>query len=115
MRSRSLENGVWIRTEVDKTMTVSLTDIEHALERLSGAALRTPLLRCAELSERTGASVLIKPENLQHIGAFKFRGAYNRIAQLDQDEQRAGVVAFLPGTMRRAWLMLPSCLAYQRQ
>ena len=60
-------------------MTVSLTDIEHALERLSGAALRTPLLRCAELSERTGASVLIKPENLQHIGAFKFRGAYNRI------------------------------------
>ncbi|MEC8803786.1 MAG: pyridoxal-phosphate dependent enzyme, partial [Pseudomonadota bacterium] len=78
-------------------MTVSLTDIEHALERLSGAALRTPLLRCAELSERTGASVLIKPENLQHIGAFKFRGAYNRIAQLDQDEQRAGVVAFCSG------------------
>lgn len=78
-------------------MTVSLTDIEHALERLSGAALRTPLLRCAELSERAGASVLIKPENLQHIGAFKFRGAYNRLAQLDRDEQRAGVVAFSSG------------------
>ena len=78
-------------------MTVSLTDIEHARERLSGAALRTPLLRCAELSERTGASVLIKPENLQHIGAFKFRGAYNRLAQLDPDEQRAGVVAFSSG------------------
>ena len=78
-------------------MTVSLTDIEHALERLSGAALRTPLLRCAELSERAGASVLIKPENLQHIGAFKFRGAYNRLAQLEQDEQRAGVVAFSSG------------------
>ena len=78
-------------------MTVSLTDIEHALERLSGTALRTPLLRCAELSDRAGASVLIKPENLQHIGAFKFRGAYNRLAQLDQDEQRAGVVAFSSG------------------
>ena len=78
-------------------MTVSLTDIEHALERLSGAALRTPLLRCAELSDRAGASVLIKPENLQHIGAFKFRGAYNRLAQLDRDEQRAGVVAFSSG------------------
>ncbi len=78
-------------------MTVSLADIEHALERLSGAALRTPLLRCAELSERAGASVLIKPENLQHIGAFKFRGAYNRLAQLDRDEQRAGVVAFSSG------------------
>ena len=78
-------------------MTVSLTDIEHALERLSGAALRTPLLRCAELSERAGACVLIKPENLQHIGAFKFRGAYNRLAQLDRDEQRAGVVAFSSG------------------
>ena len=78
-------------------MTVSLTDIEHALERLSGAALRTPLLRCAELSERAGVSVLIKPENLQNIGAFKFRGAYNRLAQLDRDEQRAGVVAFSSG------------------
>ena len=78
-------------------MMVSLADIEHALERLSGTALRTPLLRCAELSERTGATVLIKPENLQHIGAFKFRGAYNRLAQLDQDEQRAGVVAFSSG------------------
>ena len=78
-------------------MTVSLTDIEHALERLSGTALRTPLLRCAELSDRAGASVLIKPENLQHIGAFKFRGAYNRLAQLDRDEQRAGVVAFSSG------------------
>ena len=78
-------------------MTVSLTDIEHALERLSGAALRTPLLRCAELSERAGVSVLIKPENLQHIGAFKFRGAYNRLAQLDREEQRAGVVAFSSG------------------
>ncbi len=78
-------------------MTVSLTDIEHALERLSGAALRTPLLRCAELSERAGASVLIKPENLQHIGAFKFRGAYNRLAQLNRDEHQAGVVAFSSG------------------
>ena len=78
-------------------MTVSLTDIEHALERLSGAALRTPLLRCAELSDRAGASVLIKPENLQHIGAFKFRGAYNRLAQLDRDEQQASVVAFSSG------------------
>ena len=55
------------------------------------------LLRCAELSDRAGASVLIKPENLQHIGAFKFRGAYNRLAQLDRDEQRAGVVAFSSG------------------
>ena len=78
-------------------MTVSLTDIEHALERLSGAALRTPLLRCAELSERAGASVLIKPENLQHIGAFKFRGAYDRLAQLNRDEHQAGVVAFSSG------------------
>ena len=78
-------------------MTVTLTEIEHALERISGAALRTPLLRCAELSERAGASVVIKPENLQHIGAFKFRGAYNRLARLDKTEQQAGVVAFSSG------------------
>ena len=44
-------------------MTVTLTDIEHALERLSGVALRTPLLRSAVLNDRLGAKVLIKPEN----------------------------------------------------
>jgi len=78
-------------------MTVTLTEIEHALERISGVALRTPLLRNAALSERTGTSVVIKPENLQHIGAFKFRGAYNRLAQLDNSERKAGVVAYSSG------------------
>ena len=78
-------------------MTVSLTEIEHALERLSGVALRTPLLRSAVLNDRTGAKILIKPENLQHIGAFKFRGAYNRLAQLDEEQRKSGVVAFSSG------------------
>ena len=77
-------------------MTVSLTDIEHALERLSGQLCEHLAALCRAF-DRAGASVLIKPENLQHIGAFKFRGAYNRLAQLDQDEQRAGVVAFSSG------------------
>ena len=78
-------------------MTVTLTDIENALERLSGVAIRTPLLRSAVLNERSKAKVLIKPENLQHIGAFKFRGAYNRLAQLDEAQKKAGVVAFSSG------------------
>ena len=78
-------------------MIVTLTDIENALERLSGVAIRTPLLRSAVLNERSKAKVLIKPENLQHIGAFKFRGAYNRLAQLDEAQKKAGVVAFSSG------------------
>ena len=78
-------------------MTVTLTDIENALERLSGVAIRTPLLRSAVLNERSKAEVLIKSENLQHIGAFKFRGAYNRLAQLDGAQKKAGVVAFSSG------------------
>jgi threonine dehydratase len=49
------------------------------------------------LDERTGAAVFLKCENLQRMGAFKFRGAYNRIVQLDPAERRRGVVAFSSG------------------
>lgn len=78
-------------------MMPTLSDIRKAAERLKGVAIKTPLLYSVSLSEYLGAQVFIKPENLQRVGAFKFRGAYNRLCQLTDDEKAKGVVAFSSG------------------
>ena len=65
--------------------------------RLRGVAHRTPIVTSRTLDARVGARVFLKCENLQRMGAFKFRGAYNRIAQLDAAERARGVVAFSSG------------------
>lgn len=71
--------------------------VRAAAQRLHGVAHRTPVLTSSTLDARTGASVFLKCENLQRMGAFKFRGAYNRIVQLDEVQRRGGVVAFSSG------------------
>ena len=76
---------------------VTFEHIRAAARRLRDVALRTPLLNNPALDERLDARVFIKAENLQHIGAFKFRGAYNRLAQLDKQQRRQGVVAYSSG------------------
>ena len=63
---------------------IDLDDVRRAAARIEGVAHRTPVITSRTLDERTGATVRIKPENLQRIGAFKFRGAYNTVAQLDR-------------------------------
>ncbi len=68
-----------------------------AARRLRGVAHRTPVVTSRTLDERTGTRAFLKCENLQRMGAFKFRGAYNRIAQLTRDERSGGVVAFSSG------------------
>lgn len=78
-------------------MSISLGEIEKAAQRLQAVVIRTPLLNSAALDERLDARVFIKPECLQHIGAFKFRGAYNRLCQLSEQERALGVVAFSSG------------------
>ena len=75
-------------------MSVTLADIQAAADRLKGHAVETPLLESPALNDRLGARILIKPETLQRVGAFKFRGAYNRLVQLDADQRTRGVVAF---------------------
>ena len=72
-------------------------DVEAAATRLAGIAVRTPLIRSAELDALTGGSVLLKPECLQVTGSFKIRGAYNLMSQLSAGEARRGVVAFSSG------------------
>lgn len=78
-------------------MSVTLADIQAAAGRLKGHAVETPLLESPALNNRLGARILIKPETLQRVGAFKFRGAYNRLVQLDADQRTRGVVAFSSG------------------
>jgi len=76
---------------------LTLEDIQQAAARLKGNAVLTPLLTNLELNERTGSEVYLKPENLQNIGAFKFRGAYNRLSQFNEQQRRHGAVAFSSG------------------
>ncbi|MFN3521805.1 MAG: threonine/serine dehydratase [Phenylobacterium sp.] len=78
-------------------MAISFADVQAAAGRLAGKALATPLIESPALNARVGRRVLIKPETLQRVGAFKFRGAYNRLAQLSPAELRTGVVAFSSG------------------
>jgi threonine dehydratase len=75
----------------------SFADVRSAAARLAGVAHRTPVVTSRTLDARTGATAFLKCENLQRMGAFKFRGAYNRIVQLDARERRGGVVAFSSG------------------
>jgi threonine dehydratase len=78
-------------------LAASFADVQAAAERLRAVAHRTPVVTSRTLDERTGAQVVLKAENLQRVGAFKFRGAYNAIAQLDPERKRRGVVAFSSG------------------
>lgn len=78
-------------------LAASLADIEAAAARLKGVAVETPLIESPALNERLGFRMLIKAETLQRVGAFKFRGAYNRLVQLSPEERKRGVVAFSSG------------------
>lgn len=75
----------------------SFTEVETAAERLAGHAVSTPLLESPALNARCGGRVLLKAETLQRTGSFKFRGAYNRIAMIPEEERSAGVVAYSSG------------------
>ena len=72
-------------------------DVLAAKQRLGTLACRTPLIEHPALNALAGGRVLLKAENLQRIGAFKFRGAYNKIAQVDRDAYPGGVVACSSG------------------
>lgn len=79
------------------TVAVGIDDVRAAAARLRGVARRTPVVTSAALDEDVGAKIFLKCENLQRMGAFKFRGAYNRIVALSSDEKRRGVVAYSSG------------------
>lgn len=80
----------------------SFAGVQDAARQIAGHAVRTPLIESPALNERLGGRVLMKAENLQLAGAFKFRGAYNRISRLTPDELKRGVVAYSSGNHAQA-------------
>ncbi|HEY3577245.1 MAG TPA: pyridoxal-phosphate dependent enzyme [Gaiellaceae bacterium] len=83
-------------------MSLELADVERAAQRLAGVAHRTPVLTSRTLNERAGAHVHVKAENVQRGGAFKFRGAFNKISSLNEDALRRGVLAYSYGNHAQA-------------
>jgi threonine dehydratase len=81
---------------------LTFNDILQARERLRGVAHRTPVLTSKQFNERAACEVFFKAENLQRVGAFKFRGAYNKLASLSDDERGRGVLAYSSGNHAQA-------------
>jgi threo-3-hydroxy-L-aspartate ammonia-lyase len=85
-------------------------DVRAAARRLEGVAHRSPVLTSRTLDERVGARVLLKAECLQRGGSFKFRGAYNKISSLGEEERERGVAAFSSGNHAQAVALAASLL-----
>lgn len=81
---------------------VTLNDIEAAAQRIAGLAHRTPVLTCATLDGLAGRSLFLKCENLQKVGAFKFRGACNAVLKLSDSDAKRGVVTHSSGNHAQA-------------
>ncbi|HEX5569112.1 MAG TPA: pyridoxal-phosphate dependent enzyme [Streptomyces sp.] len=84
------------------TPPVTLDDVRDAAARISGVAHRTPVLRSRTLDALVGAEVFLKCENLQRIGAFKFRGAYNAVSRLSPRQLARGIAAYSSGNHAQA-------------
>ena len=80
----------------------NIIDLEAAVYRLDGVAHRTPLMTCEFLDHQVGGQVVIKAENFQRVGVFKFRGAFNRVSSLPRDQRARGVVASSSGNHAQA-------------
>lgn len=85
-----------LTTDVTATLPV-FADVETAANRIKDRVVRTPVIHAQKLSSLTGAEIWIKLENLQHTGAFKERGALNKLLSLTETERAAGVIAASAG------------------
>lgn len=83
-------------------LAIAYADIAAAAERLAGQAHYTPVQTSRTVNHRTQNQVFFKCENLQRTGSFKFRGAYNAMAQLSQDQRQRGVLTYSSGNHAQA-------------
>jgi threonine dehydratase len=81
---------------------VAYADIEAAARRIEGVAHRTPVATSSQFDALAGCQAYFKCENLQRMGAFKFRGAYNALSRLEGEQRKRGVVAFSSGNHAQA-------------
>jgi threonine dehydratase len=84
------------------TLAISFDDVAAAAQRLAGVAHRTPVMTSRTADALAGGTLFFKCENLQRMGAFKFRGAYNALAQFTPAQRRAGVISFSSGNHAQA-------------
>src|ERR1051325_9351808 len=82
--------------------SLTLADIEAAAVRIAGAVVRTPTLKSRVLSDRTGAEIWLKFENMQHTGAYKERGALNKLLLMSGELRARGVIAASAGNHSQA-------------
>src|SRR5688572_28831201 len=83
-------------------LMVVFEDIAAAHERIKPQAKRTPVLTSSTVDAYVGAKVFFKCENFQRMGAFKFRGAFNALSQLNPEQRKRGVIAFSSGNHAQA-------------
>jgi threonine dehydratase len=83
-------------------MSITYDDIAAAADRIAGHAHRTPVLTSRSANEELGAQVFFKAENMQRMGAFKFRGGFNALSRFNEAQRKAGVVAFSSGNHAQA-------------
>ena len=99
---------------------IRLEDIQDAAKRIGPWAHRTPVLSARSLDERCGGTILLKCENFQRVGAFKFRGAMNAVLQLDESERADGVITHSSGNHAQALALagklagVPVCVVMPR-
>lgn len=84
------------------SLAIRYGDIEAAAKRIQGHAHCTPVMTSTTANQRTGAQLFFKCENHQRMGAFKFRGAFNALAQFTAQQRRGGVIAFSSGNHAQA-------------
>ena len=97
-------------TGIEQKSPPSFADVEAAAQRLAGVAHRTPLITSRMLDELIGVHVILKAEGFQRMGAFKFRGAYNAIAQIPAERRKRGVVTASSGNHAQAVALAASLL-----
>jgi threonine dehydratase len=85
-------------------------DVCAAADRLNGHAHRTPVMRSTTIDRELDAQLFFKCENLQRMGAFKFRGAFNALSKFDERQRKAGVVTFSSGNHAQAIALSASLL-----
>lgn len=85
-----------------RNFPVSFADVQAAATRVDGVAHRTPVMTSRTVDRQTEATVFFKCENFQRVGAFKFRGAYNTLSQLSDEQKKRGVVTFSSGNHAQA-------------
>lgn len=84
------------------SLAISYQDVAEAHDRITGAAHRTPVMTSRTADDITGAALFFKCENLQRMGAFKFRGGYNALARFSPEQRARGVVTFSSGNHAQA-------------